>query len=133
MIEFYLNSDNPVIQNNISVFQRFNTYTINYPCDDPSSCYNYFADLPRGKYLIELYGASGGFNNHTISTAFLPDKSECIDQTIVEIYGGNTKCNKISSVSGAGGYTAGFLNLREKTRIYIAIGGSGQYLSGPNS
>ena len=134
MIIFYLNSTEKPIQNNITVFQKFNTYYLEYPCLDSFTCYNYFADFPRGKYLIELYGASGGSRNNIISSAFLQaDRSSCIDQKLVELYGGNTKCNKISSVSGAGGYTAGYIFLREKTRVYISIGGAGEYKIGEKS
>ena len=133
MITFYLNKEKPTIQNNVTVQQRFNKYTIYYPCSDSSECYNYYAEFPKGKYLIELYGASGGFMNNTISSAFLPDRSGCIDQSIVDIYGGNTECNLISSVSGAGGYTAGYITLRKRTKVYIAIGGAGEYNIGKRS
>ena len=49
------------------------------------------------------------------------------------MYGGNTFCNKLSSIGGAGGYSSGILKLLKKTKVFISIGGTGQFITGSSS
>ena len=102
-----------------------NKYIINYPCIESHDCTEYHSLLPPGVYHIELYGASGG--GKYISTTRTIDQLDCENQDDVLQYDGNTECINITSIAGAGGYTSGILTLREYTKVYIAIGGSGVY------
>ena len=131
MIKFYLTGDDITLQNDKTVFKEGNQYTLTYPCGDSFECKNFVALFPPGKYLIKLYGGSGGHEEgHITSAANLENDKECIDQSTVDLYGGNVKCTKESSMAGAGGYTSGTLTLHEETKVYIAIGGQGQYIQG---
>ena len=130
MILFYLDGQGNTPANGDKVFQQGSSYVLDYPCQSNNQCYNYYADLPPGKYTISLYGASGGSGNPTAYTALKTDHSDCIGQKYVTQYGGNTYCSKTPSQSGAGGYTSGILALRKKTRAYISIGGAGGWLTG---
>ena len=82
--------------------------------------------MSPGTYLVELYGASGGFvENHVtldrisqgVCTS-LPQKSPI--QT-------NVGCPNLGSVAGAGGYTSGIITLNTTTKAFLAIGGKGTY------
>ena len=131
MIKFYLTGGDISLQNGKTVIKEDNQYTLTYPCGDSYECKNFVALFPPGKYLIKLYGGSGGHEEgHITSAANLENDKECIDQSTVDLYGGNVKCTKISSMTGAGGYTSGTLTLHEITKVYIAIGGKGQYKTG---
>jgi hypothetical protein len=86
--------------------------------------------LPKGKYFIECFGAGAGSSNETGSTTQSQSISlarKCMDDDIVKKFGGNTKCNPYSN-AGSGAYISGVLTLKEKTRIYARIGGSGEYV-----
>ena len=132
MIQFYLSEDNS-LQNGESVFNVGNMYVLKYPCASSFVCSNLYADFPPGIYSFSLFGASGGFQGNYISSALKPDHSDCINQSSVYIFGGNTVCNKINSASGAGGFTIGTIKLKRKTRVFIAIGGKGEYKTGTES
>lgn len=43
-----------------SVVNGYKMYTLNYPCNDQTSCTPYTASLPAGKYKFEVIGAGGG-------------------------------------------------------------------------
>ena len=133
MINFYLVGEPDTLQNGKSVIEASTYYyVLQYPCNDPHECTNFFADFPPGHYKIELYGASGGsLNDSYITTALSTDHTSCIDEQNVSIYGGNTRCMaQNSSVGGAGGYTSGYISLKQTTRVYISIGGEGVYEKG---
>ena len=87
--------------------------------------------LSQGKYLIEAYGASGGGHNNYYSSSRNTYDDECIDQSIVEKYKGNTVCKKLDSVPGAGAYISGILDLKFPIRMYVVVGGSGNYQRTP--
>lgn len=129
MIRFYLSSDNS-LQNGKSVSNSGFKYTLKYPCANSFVCSDLFADLPPGIYSFSLFGASGGFQENFISSALKPDHTDCVNQSSVYLFGGNTVCNKINSASGAGGFTFGTIKLKKKTRVFVAIGGKGEYKKG---
>ena len=133
MILFYLEGNTNEPANGNHVFQNGSTYVLEYPCNVSTQCTNYFSDFPPGRYTISLYGASGGSGYETAYTAYNENLSDCIEQENVDKYGGNTICLKKSSRSGAGGYTSGVLNLRKVTRVYISIGGVGEWKKGNDS
>ena len=61
-MRFNLRIDNETIgKMNYSIINS-KTILLNYPCDDPQNCTFYIADIPRGKYLFEVWGAEGGKN-----------------------------------------------------------------------
>lgn len=132
MINFYLEG-NTTLQNENTVFQNKNVFTLNYPCKSSDTCNSFYSDFLPGKYTFKLYGASGGFVNNRISTSIKPDFKDCVNQEEVTKYNGNTECKLYDSSAGAGGYTSGTLILHKTTRCYITIGGSGEYRSGTSS
>ena len=114
----------------VTVSDDSRQYTVNYPCELNYSCTNYKAIFPPGIYQIELYGASSGYKY--ITSAKKEDLSGCKhDPELISEFGGNVECENITSMGGAGGYTSGILTLKEKTNVYIAIGGMGEYTSKP--
>ncbi|EAX88414.1 PE_PGRS protein, putative [Trichomonas vaginalis G3] len=101
-----------------------NQYLFEYPCESHYICTDYQIILSRGKYMFELYGASGGsLNNKTSSYRF--ENNSCIDDSIVRRYNGNTQCEKIGSNGGAGGYISGTIILHSDTITFLTIGGKG--------
>lgn len=88
--------------------------------------------LPKGVYILEAYGASGGSSREQYTTArkehsSIENKACCYeDQTVTQIYKGNTQCNFQNSQPGSGGYVKGKLNLRTPTNIFINTGGKGK-------
>ena len=102
---------------------------LRYPCSDTVTCSHYTVILPRGKYKLEAYGASGG--TETNATTLRDNDRNCIDQEIVKLYRGNTVCNPINS-PGAGGYISGIINLNKITTFFIHIGGKGEYVKSIN-
>ena len=87
--------------------------------------------LKPGKYLFEAYGASGGGDGaNADTTSRIPNEKECLDQINVTKFGGNTKCNKVGSQPGAGGYSRGIFTARSTTPIYVLTGGKGNYGEG---
>ena len=136
MINFYLENEKNTIQNGKSVVVGSPYYyLLKFPCNDPHTCTDFFADFPPGQYKIELYGASGGaFNESYVTSPLSPVDRSCIDEGNISLYGGNAKCrSEYSSLGGAGGYTSGTITLYQKTRIYISIGGEGVYEKGDRS
>ena len=106
---------------NVSI--KGNKYTFEYPCSDNHDCTDYEIQLSPGKYTIELYGASGGHDEGYISLFQDPTEKGCIKQNIK----GNVECVQKASMAGAGGYTRGTINIKEITRGFLSIGGSGVY------
>ena len=102
---------------------------LNYSCKEHHVCSSMSFSLPKGKYFIECYGASGGSRNDTgTSTLVEPiDKTRgCPEQNKTYIYRGNTNCNPYNS-AGSGAYISGFLTISKATKFYARIGGSGVY------
>ena len=127
MLKFSLVDHFENVQQNIT--QNFNEYTLNYPCQDSSSCTYYQSTFHLGIYKLELYGASSGIRNENyISLPHNPkDRTKCISQEYTKMYGGNIKeCKNIGSIAGAGGYTSGILKINKKAELFFAIGGQGQ-------
>ncbi|EAX96368.1 PE-PGRS protein, putative [Trichomonas vaginalis G3] len=58
-------------------------------------------------------------------SSFIDSNGNCINDAIVEIYHGNTKCNKVGSRGGAGGYISGIIKLSHRLIAYATIGGKG--------
>ena len=83
--------------------------------------------LKPGKYLLEAYGASGGGNEATYTTARDSETEECLSQEYVQQYQGNTQCIKHNSQPGSGGYSRGILKLSHGATLYILTGGKGTY------
>ena len=106
--------------------KRSDSFILEYPCPEPYECSSYNFVLPKGKYLLELYGASGGSVIKTTSMRL--KNNSCIDQSIVEQYNGNTVCNPINS-GGSGAYISGILYLKKETKLYANIGVNGSYSS----
>ena len=120
--DFTILSDSPAIN------QTENRIELGYPCDDTSICHPYTITLPRGKYLFECYGASGGIHSliKTSSSRRLINQNACIDDSIVKKYNGNAECHWQNG-AGSGGYIAGTIRLQETTKIYAHVGGMGTY------
>ena len=101
-----------------------------YSCPTHDACSSMSFNLPKGEYLIECYGASGGSFYSEGSTSLSNNANGsrgCIDDNIVVMLGGNTKCNPINN-AGSGAYIAGFIKLNKLTHFFARIGGSGVYL-----
>ena len=103
-----------------------NRYIFNYPCESNSECTNYELFLQRGTYLIELYGASGGFVENHITLNRI-SKGVCTTLPPKSLIQTNVGCSNLDSVSGAGGYTSGIITLATTTKAFLAIGGQGTY------
>ena len=95
-----------------------------FPCADRVSCEPYVVVLPRGRYKIELYGASAGRRVTAAKDTENPLRCAMTGDQVKE-YGGNAVCRPAQSMSGAGGYTVGNITLRKATKFYLHIGGSG--------
>lgn len=80
------------------------------------NCYNHYdlaTTLPKGKYKIEAWGASGGaYGNKT--------------------FGGGVY-NTTTYMGGSGGYSSGILTLTKGTPIHAWVGGIGQDLAEKNA
>ena len=83
--------------------------------------------LRQGKYKFEAYGASGGTDTGHDTTAKLIDGTGCIEQSIVDDFGGNSNCNLLSSTSGAGGYISGNISFTFPVKLFLHIGGQGTF------
>ena len=80
------------------------TYSLNYPCGtEKTDCYPIEADLPKGVYLLEVWGAAGG----------IPPQS--------------------TNQQSRGGFSKGILKLSKPTKAFFYIGASGTYVAGINS
>lgn len=107
---------------NISYDQFENKYTLNYPCSSNIDCTDYKFDLIPGYYKFELYGASGGSPENRIRL-FKFGNGTCLHDNIFQKSKGNAICRNQNSRGGAGGYTSGIINIREKITAYATIGG----------
>ena len=116
----------------VAVNKNENVYSIEYPCEKSYECSSLESTFPAGYYKIELYGASGGHLSGFISTFRNPAGDTCSEENVTK-YEGNTKCNRISSMAGAGGYTSAYLFLRKPTKIFLAIGGQGTHSYGAST
>ena len=74
------------------------TITFDYPCLTSDSCNNNEIFLERGIYKFECWGAQGGFG--------------CTD-------------SKYLLPGGHGSYVSGLININQKTKFYLYIGGKG--------
>lgn len=79
-----------------------------------------------GRYKFELYGASGGNRDGSLSAHIYPNKS-CISEEIIASVNGNVKCVKAASRGGAGGYISGIISIQEPIKAFATIGGKGEW------
>ena len=88
--------------------------------------------LPRGTYILEAYGASGGGDPTLATTAKNTSSADsCIfNDDEIEQFHGNTLCKIIYSQPGAGAYVKGKLKLLSATTIFVHTGGQGVYDTG---
>ena len=108
--------------------QTTNQVEFFYPCKSSDTCFPYEVQLSKGNYLVECYGASSGIPSgfSTTTSRRIENESSCIPQLLVAAFRGNTNCNPLNS-PGSGGYIAGTLSLKEKTTLYVHVGGSGSF------
>ena len=78
MLTFYLDGQETSPVSDDRVFRQGNTYVLSYPCTSTNECENYFSFFPPGRYIISLYGASGG--GKVVSTKRNTDNSACENQ-----------------------------------------------------
>lgn len=129
MIQYSLydaNKPGVILKAELPVSKQENKYIFDYPCEDSASCTDYSIQLPPGIYKFELYGASGGSYTNEVST-YHNESGECIPDSVVKQFNGNTKCLPSFDYGGAGGYVRGLITIKKSTQIYATIGGSGQY------
>ena len=69
-----------------------------YPCSDSSFCYPIEIFLRKGSYLLEVWGASGGYSEGQTNQYTL----------------------------GKGGYSRGVLKLSGRTKLFLNVGGAGK-------
>ena len=134
MIRYSLYDDKKAgirIKSPLPVSKQDNKYVFDYPCEDSSFCTDYSIELPPSLYNFELYGASGGSFTSEVST-YHYGTGECIHDSIVQQFNGNTKCKSSFNYGGADGYVSGLINIKHLTRAYVTIGGSGKYLKNTN-
>ncbi|EAX91030.1 hypothetical protein TVAG_425220 [Trichomonas vaginalis G3] len=111
---------------NVNVDYMNKRYIFRYPCTSNSKCTDYVVSLSAGVYKFELYGASGGSKEGRIST-FIDSSGNCMSQSIVSTFGGNTKCKQLNSRGGSGGYISGIIKIFKQTTAFFTIGGHGIY------
>ena len=128
VLNFSLIDQNPLFSPNIT--QINNKYFIDFPCPSSDNCTGYEVILPKGRYSIELYGASGSSTNGVSSYRY--SDNTFIDSNTVEYYHGNAQPCKLNSCAGAGGYTSGFITLPKETKIFIQLGGKGGIGTNPS-
>ncbi|EAX92444.1 hypothetical protein TVAG_327530 [Trichomonas vaginalis G3] len=116
------------IKSPLPVSIRENKYIFDYPCEDSSVCTEYSIVLQPGLYKFELYGASGGSYTGEVSTHHY-ETGECMPDSFVKLFNGNTRCLEYFDYGGAGGYVSGLINVKRLLQIYATIGGSGKYLT----
>ena len=101
-----------------------NKQIFNYPCLSTFNCTEYDLTLRPGLYFIELFGASGGYDEDQIS--LFQKNWICLNPSDYGIHS-NIDCNTKQNTAGAGGYTSGTIRLRKTTRAFLSIGGKGLY------
>ena len=111
-------------KSNVSVDN--NRYIFYYPCKSSSECTNYELVLNPGTYLIELYGASGGYVNNRVTFNRI-SKGSCTTLPPKSPIKTNVGCPNIDTTAGSGGYTSGIITLSTTTKAFLAIGGQGTY------
>ena len=80
---------------------NYNVQVFDFPCPDtPSKCEPLGVTFQTGKYMFELWGASGA----------------------------DSALSGKSNTGGRGGYSKGILFLRRKTKLYFYIGGKGEWV-----
>ena len=109
-----------------NVTEENNQYIFEYPCKSHFECTNYELTIRRGTYLVELYGASGGYVENYI-TSYRNSKGECPTIDHIPRIRSNVECSTLQSVAGSGGYTSGVITLHSTTTAFLAIGGQGTY------
>ena len=102
-----------------------NTLYLSYPCSLTYSCASYYFYLSPGKYLFDLYGASGGAFKGTSTLRREDNGTNCVSSYNASMFGGNAICSPGNS-AGSGGFISGSLVLKRRTKIFARIGGSGQ-------
>ncbi|EAY08788.1 hypothetical protein TVAG_188750 [Trichomonas vaginalis G3] len=60
-------------------------------------------------------------------SSHIDEEGNCTNEAYVAIANGNTKCNKVGSRGGAGGYISGIIKLSKRITAYATIGGRGIY------
>lgn len=103
------------------------TETFPYPCSDTAICQPYRFSLPAGSYLIELYGASGGSQYSVTNAKRDPKSATTTSEAVIQKWGGNALSKPLQSAAGAGGYVRGILRLKSLTKVFLYIGGQGEY------
>lgn len=104
-----------------------NTYEFQYPCESRSDCTDYEVILPKGLYTFEAYGASGGIPSMDHCSAYIDPITNKCNQTIVDFFRGNAKCDSSKYSSGPGGYVSSVLHIDKPIKAFIMIGGQGTY------
>lgn len=103
-------------------------FTFNFPCELDYDCTDYKLVLGPGKYLFELYAASGGHADNRVSL-YQDENGICKFKNESKQIGANVECSQIPSRGGAGGYISGILKLKKIAIAYLTIGGKGEYAS----
>ena len=87
--------NNDLVNKNKELFSKNGKqFLIPYPCTDKTLCTLISVTLPRGVYLIECWGASGGDRSATVKDG------------------------------GRGAYTSGILTINTRRTLYLSIGAS---------
>ncbi|EAX88651.1 PE_PGRS protein, putative [Trichomonas vaginalis G3] len=60
-------------------------------------------------------------------SAHIDKNGKCINDALIAIANGNTKCNLVGSRGGAGGYISGIIKLSHRITAFATIGGQGIY------
>ena len=100
-----------------------------YVLELPFSTETYEINLSKGTYILEAYGASGGGDEDSYTTAISPETDQCMysDEEVISKFKGNAHCNIRKPQPGSGGYAKGTLKLSKPTTIYVNTGGKGQF------
>ena len=84
------------------VTQIKDSFIFEYPCDSNTTCEPYAIQFQKGRYRIELWGASGGNGRFGNEIELMPNS------------GGN------------GSYVAGNIYLKEPYKFYLYLGAKGE-------
>ena len=94
-------------------------YVLDYPCESSSDCTPYKVELNPGRYFFTLYRPSGASDNGVVPYRY--KDNTFLDEKIIFYYRGNVKSSTNTSCAGVGGYTSGYLNLKQKKTFYIRV------------